>query len=135
METLNSYSSVLAAIAVWREARGQSIEARRGVLHVVLNRVKTGFRGSDLIDVILWPYQFSSFNLSDPNSARMPSHKRFADWKAFQECCDLVDAPGEDPTGGALMYHSCPVGLNLWPDWATEEKQTVQIGVFRFYRV
>ena len=45
--TLESYSSVLTALAIWREARGESQEARRGVLHVILNRVASNFRGNN----------------------------------------------------------------------------------------
>lgn len=133
MGAADSYQPFLTALCLWREARGQSDDARRAVLHVILNRAKAGFRGSDPASVILWPYQFSSFNPKDPNATRLPTWANLADWRAWLACCAVVDAPGDDPTGGALMYESCLPAMR--PDWATPEKQTAEIGPFRFYRV
>jgi len=65
MGAADSYQPFLWALCLWREARGQSDDAKRAVLHVILNRAKAGFRGSDPASVILWPYQFSSFNPKD----------------------------------------------------------------------
>lgn len=110
------------------------MDARRGVLWVVRNRAAQGFRGKGIIDVILWPGQFSSFRPLDPNSTKLPNPAYQPDWGAWQECCSLIDNPGKDPTGGALFYHSVPVGSPEWPAWATPEKLTVKIGPFHFYR-
>lgn len=133
MNTACVYESVLLALCLWREARGCESEARRGVLHVIRNRAAARFRGDSLTAVVLAPYQFSSFNARDPNAALMPNPKHAGDWRAWLECCALVDEPGPDPTGGALMYHSCAPGN--FPDWAMPEKQTARIGPFWFYRV
>jgi spore germination cell wall hydrolase CwlJ-like protein len=132
MGAADSYQPFLAALCLWREARGQSDDAKRAVLHVILNRAATGFRGSDPASVILWPYQFSSFNPKDPNAARLPDRRNVGDWRAWLACCAVVDVPGDDPTGGALMYESASFAMR--PDWATAEKQTAEIGPFRFYR-
>ena len=132
--TAENYPKVLVALCVWREARGQSRDARRGVLHVILNRAAAQFRGGDPVAVILWPFQFSSFSAGDPNAVRLPTPVRAADWAAWLQCCALADDPGEDPTGGATFYHSYQPGSNMWPDWATDDKQTAHIGQFRFYR-
>ena len=133
MGAADSYQPFLTALCLWREARGQSDDAKRAVLHVILNRAKAGFRGSDPASVILWPYQFSSFNAKDPNATRFPSPSSLRDWAAWWACCAIVDAPGDDPTGGALMYESLPA-WDSRPAWATAEKQTAEIGPFRFYR-
>jgi spore germination cell wall hydrolase CwlJ-like protein len=130
--TSDSYPSVLSALCLFREARGQSIEAKRAILHVILNRAQASFRGHDTVSVILWPYQFSSFNSGDPNSNLYPNPKYIGDWKAWLECCVVVDAPGDDPTGGAVMYESEPEGSR--PAWATADKLTATIGPFRFYK-
>ena len=134
MKTADSYEPFLTALALWREARGQSGDAKRGVLHVILNRAVAGFRGTTPAEVILWPYQFSSFNSTDPNAFRLPNPKQHGDWQAWLACCAVVDDPGPDPTGGAVMYHSYEADSPQWPPWATPEKQTCQIGLFRFYR-
>ena len=99
MKTSDSYSNFVLALCIWREARGQSNEARRGVMNVILNRAGLKFRGHDVISVVLWPYQFSSFNANDPNAHLLPNPKNTQDWAAWLECCDLVDTPGEDLTG------------------------------------
>lgn len=133
MNTADTFEPFLKALALWREARSESNDARRGVLHVILNRAAAGFRGSTPAEVIQWPYQFSSFNRTDPNALRLPNPKQH-DWQSWLACCAVVDDPGLDPTGGAVMYHSLPVASILWPAWATPEKLTAQIGPFRFYR-
>lgn len=130
--TAESYPNLLAAICLLREARGQSIDAKRAVFHAILNRVAKQFRGHDLVSVILWPAQFSSFNPNDPNSRLLPNPKQVQEWKAWLDCCAVVDEPGEDPTGGAVMYESCAPGE--LPAWAVEEKRTATVGPFRFYR-
>lgn len=136
MTTADAFSNVLFAIAIWREARGQSLAARRGVKHTLLNRAanpKPPYAGcSDVVSNILATSQISSFNPSDPNSRLMPNPKQAADWAAFQSCCDLVDAVDDDPTDGATHYFSVDIPA---PAWALPEKQTVQIGAFRFFKL
>lgn len=131
----DSYSGIITALAIWREARGSSDAAKRAILHVILNRARAGFRGHDPLSVILFPYQFSSFSAKDPNAVRLPDPKNLADWRAWLACCAEVDAAGDDPTGGAMFYHSYPAGSELWPGWATVDKLTLQVEVFRFYRL
>jgi spore germination cell wall hydrolase CwlJ-like protein len=114
------------ALCLWREARGESREAQTGVAWVLRNRIAKRFRGKDAIEVVLWPYQFSSFNANDPNARKFPRD----DDKAFAQCLAVVQDPGPDPTGGALMYHDASVH----PNWAEASKMTAAIGAFRFYR-
>lgn len=134
--TAAAFPDVLLALAVWRESRNQSLAARRGVKHVILNRAanpKPPYTGChDVVSNILAPQQISSFNASDPNSRLMPNPKNAADWTAFLSCCDLVDAVDEDPTKGATHYFSIDINP---PSWALPEKQTVQIGSFRFFKL
>lgn len=132
--TIESYPVILTALCLWREARNQPDDAKRGVLWVILNRAQVGFRGTDPVTVILAPYQFSSFNANDPNAHLMPNPKNAGDWAAWVQCCNVVDNPGSDPTGGAVMYHSYEFGDPRWPAWATSDKLSAQIGPFRFYK-
>jgi len=58
----SSRSSSLA-LATWREARAESTEAQRGILHTVVNRVaKAGWWGTDGVSVSLKLFQVSCFN-------------------------------------------------------------------------
>ena len=55
------------ARTTWREVRGESTEAPRGIIHTVVNRAaKAGWWDTDVVSVILKFFQFSSFNLNDP---------------------------------------------------------------------
>jgi N-acetylmuramoyl-L-alanine amidase len=125
--TNESYDRVLFAIAIWRESRGEPLEAKRAVAHVILNRVKSPGWPDRVSEVILQPWQFSAFNRADPNSTKWPN----ATDPAWLECCAVVDDPGTDPTGGAVLYHSRIINM---PKWAVPEKRTAQIGAFTFYR-
>jgi hypothetical protein len=132
------YPYFLAALCVWREARGQSIEARRGVWWVLQNRVgKLGFRPS-LTRVVLQPFQFSSFNAHDPNVTKFPNEAVPLDWQAWQEILDIAESPDADPTGGAVYYESFPLeqldAIRARDPWFAADKMTVQIDAVRFYR-
>lgn len=131
-ETATHYDKVLTAIAVWREARSQSYAAKLAVYHVINNRITRKFRGSDAASVITWPLQFSSFNRADPNVSKLPIPGPTRDWDAWLECCEIVDNPGEDPTHGALFYHSLPSAEA--PKWAHSYELTAEIDAFKFYR-
>jgi N-acetylmuramoyl-L-alanine amidase len=136
MTTAESYTSLLMALCIWREARGQSREVKTAVKHVILNRAAnpTGpyAKCHDVVSVILCPYQFSSFNRSDANAALMPNPKVTGDWNAWLECCAVVDAETQDPTSGANYYFDLSIKP---PDWADPVRQTAQIGAMRFFRI
>jgi len=134
--TSETYPQFLLALCIWREARGQSRLAKLGVKHVILNRVaepKGPYRKcSDLVRTILAPYQFSSFLRADLNSSRLPDPNSAGDWKAWLECCDVVDSTEPDPTGGATHYFSVDI---MPPAWAEPSMFTKAIGAFRFFRI
>lgn len=132
------YPYTLAALCVWREARGQSIEARRGVWWVLHNRVgQPQFRPS-LVRVVLQPWQFSSFNAKDPNATKFPNEADALDWQAWVEILDITESPGDDPTHGAVYYESFPIeeldAIRAKDSWFAADKMTVQLGAVRFYR-
>ncbi len=129
-QAIEGYNLGLLALCLWREARGESPEARRAVLHVILNRMRAGRKSA--ADVVLKPRHFSSFNPDDANAAKYP-RPGDPEWPAFLECCAIVDSPGADPTGGANHYESCPD--NAEPKWADDRRRTARIGPFEFYRL
>jgi len=70
----------LMKLCVWREARGEGMLGKRGVAQVIQNRANDpSWWGHDIRSVILKPWQFSSFNMADPNSEKWPAvgHLRF----------------------------------------------------------
>lgn len=134
--TFESYPQSLFALCIWREARSQGPDARRGVKHVLLNRTAHPSGPyqtcATLVANILQPFQFSSFNPSDANAVRLPNPKNTLDWQAWQEICALVDEETTDPTGGANYYFSVQISA---PQWADPLKETVRLGAFRFYKL
>jgi spore germination cell wall hydrolase CwlJ-like protein len=129
LNTDTLYPIFLTALCTWREARGESSEAQRGVIWTIANRVEQGgWFGKDAVSVVLKPFQFSSFNESDPNAVKFPS----ATDSIFKDILLMVMDQGldEDPTDGATHYFS---GDDA-PSWAAEMTFTTQIGAFKFFR-
>lgn len=136
-----NYDLMIAALCIWREARSESAAAMTGVWHVIQNRAFDDKKRwpRDFADVVLQPYQFSSFNANDPNAVLWPSRAHTQDWAAFQRCILVVSsALNADPTGGSNMYHSYPNAMKtdpVWPKWATDQAFACEIGPFKFYRL
>lgn len=130
-----NYEQWLACIALWREARGQSLAAMRAIWWVIQNRATDPAKRwpRTIAAVILQPFQFSSFNHDDPNATKFPSPGNPADWQAFLNAQAAVSAPGDDPTSGANSYESEPP--DKLPKWADAAKITLTEGPFRFYRL
>jgi hypothetical protein len=132
------YPPLLACLCVWRESRNQSQDARRGVWWVLQNRVgKAQFRPT-LESVVLQPWQFSSFNATDPNVTKFPNPLSPFDYQAWLEILTIAESPGTDPTGGAVYYESFPLeeldAIRGKDSWFAADKMTVQLGAVRFYR-
>lgn len=126
--TAAAYHTVLTALAIWREARGETSPAQRGVMWVIRNRSRDKRWPNTAAQVILQPKQFSSFNENDPNTAKFPMPLD----PSWLRVCAVVDEPGEDPTAGANHYHSA---MPLLPAWAEPSKVTCRIGDFTFYKL
>src|ERR1700675_4227824 len=100
----------LMRLCVWREARGEGILGKRGVCHVILNRIKKGgWWGGTVQGVGLNKYQFRSFNTNDPNSKLWPADDE-ADWlDCLEEARAALAGESEDVTSGATFYWSRPL--------------------------
>src|SRR5271170_7008085 len=74
-ETYGQFGDLdLLALCIWREGRGEGMMGKRGIAHVIANRVNArSFFGHNIQTVILKPFAFSSFNADDPNSDKWPS--------------------------------------------------------------
>ncbi len=117
----------LTALCAWREARGCSVEAIRGVLHVIDNRAR---QGVGHVEVILKSKQFASFTPESAEATRFPG----ADDRLFHQILEFTEQVimGQDPdlTGGATAYYDSSVR----PDWAETMTRTAQMGTFVFLK-
>jgi len=86
----------------------------------------------DVVSNVLAPYQFSSFNRSDPNASLLPNPANKTDWNAWLECCQIVDQNDVDSTNGSNFYFDNSIQP---PSWADPSKMTIQIGTLKFFRL
>ena len=137
-----TYDQWMAALCLWREGRGSSVQALTGIYNVILNRTKDPHNRwpKTIPSVILQHAQFSSFSAGDPNAVKFAlpptsdTATPSADWAAWLNCVMAVTAPlGADPTNEATNYESCEP--DKLPPWADKNKMTCQIGAFRFYKL
>ena len=125
------------ARTIFGEARGESVRGKEAVASVVLNRVRRARRrggywwGGDIESVCLKPWQFSCWNVNDPNRPKLLNVDR--NNRTFQTCLRVarraVAGTLKDPTYGATHYHT----LNIEPPWASGRAACVIIGRHRFY--
>jgi len=116
------------AINMYHEARGESLEGKIAIGHVVLNRARKN--GISMKEVILKPYQFSWAN----HEARPP----IGDYQAFIECqkaaiqCLEKQLEGKTLSGADLYYNPAVAS----PEWAKSDKvkEICVIGNHRFMR-
>ena len=63
---------IYMAKTIWGEARGEGARGMQAVANVIMNRVnRGGWYGASIKDVVLKPYQFSCWNATDPNRAKI----------------------------------------------------------------
>ncbi len=131
----------IVARTLYGEARGEiakvGIVGIEAVASVIWNRWKQNPKryGVSVREVCLKPYQFSCWNLRDPNYAILCGKELEATPEyiscvriAFKWLCSL----GKDLTGGSNHYYA------KWlepPNWAKECHFITEVGVHRFYRL
>lgn len=141
-----SESQFVAALCLWREARGESLAGKHAVFCVIRNRAGDSRKRwpSSLWGVVLQKWQFSSFNAGDPNSALWPSEANPDDWVQWKMCLAVANGEGlqGDPTQGANHYHDVSISppFRAWlgptataADLAT--KLVYEIGRLKFYKL
>ena len=123
----------MLALAIYREARGEEMSAKIAVGCAIRNRVQhPAWYGRDWFDCITKPYQFSSFNIGEPNSIIFGSPTDLA-WKQSIDAAPRVMQGEPDPTGGATFYFDRSLDKNP-PKWASLYLHTVDIRAFHFYK-
>jgi spore germination cell wall hydrolase CwlJ-like protein len=131
IEPYASDPDMLLALCIWREARGESLDAKIGVRSVIANRCAMapaqGFK-HDVAANILHPWAFSSFMEGDPNASKYPIESD-PSWAQSQ----IAASPQADNTMGAVFYFSRPLTEPPKAWGAVEHSAT--IGGLQFYRI
>jgi N-acetylmuramoyl-L-alanine amidase len=130
----------LLELCIWREARGESFDGKRGVAHVIRNRtqISTWWNGriaGSVQRVVLQPYQFSSFNSGDPNADKWPmdTDTEFVESSVVATLVWLGKNP--DNTDGATHYYDISID---WPEaWGPQSGfvNTLNVGRLRFWKL
>ncbi|GAA0353065.1 cell wall hydrolase [Bacillus horti] len=103
---LNHFRSLPAADnmarMIYSEARGETLEGKRGCYHVVLNRIAVNlaeFGGNTINGTILHPYQFTGMTTL---SAREPNRST----QAWTDSLDVALNGGANPIGSCLWFNT-----------------------------
>ena len=125
------------ARTIYGEARGERVLGKEAVAAVVLNRVRRARRhgrywwGSTIHEVCRRPWQFSCWNASDPNRAKIEAVDGRN--RTFRTCLRVAEralrGELEDPTDGATHYHAAGVA----PPWSRGRRPSAEIGRHIFY--
>ncbi len=121
----------ILARTLWGEARGESYEGKKAIVHVIMNRTakRIGDRDHSLAATAIRHMQFSAWREADPNRAYM--ERLSLNSKMFRECMravlEAIDEP--DPTFGSDHYHT----HSSRPRWSRGKTPVLKIGNHRFF--
>ena len=128
------YEVCLLALVIWREARGESLEARIMVGCSIRNRIDNPkWWGTDWISCITKKWQYSSMTASgDPQLAIYPQ----ATDHTFQECLAVASMVHgrvyNSPLKGGDSYYDSGIAP---PKWATPETFVGTLGRLHFHNL
>jgi spore germination cell wall hydrolase CwlJ-like protein len=126
------------ALTMWGEARSGGEAAMRAVGHVIDNRRRSGAHGTYATETVSEAWQFSCWNRNDPNyrailnvDSLRPESGDHAMWLAAKRVAEeILSGRSQDPTGGALFYHTAAVS----PRWSAGLAPDRVIGGHLFFR-
>ena len=117
------------AVAVYHEARGESLEGQMAVAKVIMNRAASGKYPTSWCGVVKQPWQFSFVN---PRTGNMPSvNEASASWRKALGVTRLAVAGAvQSVPSECLWYHADYVA----PSWGRRLTRVEKIGAHIFYR-
>jgi hypothetical protein len=117
------------AVAVYHEARGETLEGQLAVAKVIMNRAASGKYPTSWCGVVKQPWQFSFVN---PRSGYMPSvDQQSASWRKALGVTRLAVANAVPSlSNDVLWYHADYVA----PSWGRRLTRVDKIGAHIFYR-
>lgn len=117
------------AVAVYHEARGETLDGQLAVARVIMNRAASGHYPASWCGVVKQPWQFSFVN---PHTGQMPSvDQNSAAWhKALGITRLAINNAVPSLAGDVLWYHADYVA----PSWGRRLTRVDKIGAHIFYR-
>ena len=117
------------AVAVYHEARGETVEGQLAVARVIMNRAASGKYPSTWCGVVKQPWQFSFVN---PRTGYMPGvDQASASWRKALGVTRLAMANAVPSlSNDVLWYHADYVA----PSWGRRLTRVNKIGAHIFYR-
>lgn len=117
------------AVAVYHEARGESLQGQLAVARVIMNRAASGKYPTTWCGTVKQPWQFSFVN---PRTGYMPGvNEASAAWRKAQGVTRLATANAVPVlTTDVLWYHADYVA----PSWGRRLTRVNKIGTHIFYR-
>lgn len=109
------------ALAVYHEARGESLKSQEAVAHVVNNRAKQ--QNKSTCAIVKAKGQFPWHGKKGKPQAKD------AAWRKAQQVAKHA-ARQRDPTQGATHFHH----VKVKPDWSRKMQRTGKIGSHTYYR-
>lgn len=126
----------ILALATYREARGETLEGKLWVAQTIENRVQDFRWPQTYREVILQPWQFSSFNKNDPNTRLFPpTSEADSGREAWNQCWEVAGKVLDDyadVTDGCNHYYATYIGT---PKWAKGVEPTRVIGKHVFLKL
>lgn len=130
--------AMVMASTILGEAAGESMEGKRAVAAVIMNRVRDDRWPDRAEEVCLQRLQFSCWNVGSPTLPRMFNPKTFVSEETWADCLRAaLEARWQlvpDSTKGANHYLN-PASLRSVPSWAQDERIVARIGHHTFYRL
>ncbi|WP_159947327.1 cell wall hydrolase [Rhizobium sp. 18065] len=128
---------LILARTIYGEARSEREMGRQAVAEVILNRKASPRYPDSIIAVCLQPFQFSCWNASDPNRAKIIHLQPGAD-DDFDECLvvagEALAGTINHLTDAVLHYHSTSIGSPGWVRNSPHAFMERKIGRHLFYR-
>lgn len=134
---MSDLTTDILAKTIYGEARGETISGQEAVASVIMNRLAFSqargayWWGSSVAAICQKPYQFSCWDMDDPNYRQLlkvdEGNPVFATCKriAKRALAGMI----ADCTGGATHYHT----KNLRPKWSIGKIPCAEIGNHVFY--
>ena len=123
------------AQACWGEARGEAEMGRIAVAYVIRNRrdFHARWKNKSLYGIATAPYQFSCFNVGDPNKAKLDNIS--VDDEMFCSCLliaiSVISGKAINPIGYSTHYFALG---SKEPGWAKYRTAYSIIGNHQFYQ-
>lgn len=118
------------ALAVFHEARGESLRGQQAVAHAILNRVKSPKYPKTACGVVYQKGQFSFF--SKGPAGLVPRKKDMGLWQNAMRIAMEALYGQPDPINGAISFYNPKIGKP--GKWAYTAAYSVRIGGHVFFR-